>query len=39
VASEMSSSAFGGSEDRRDAGLEQMRDTGEHGPVRDEPNY
>ena len=40
VASEgMSSGAFGGSEDRRDAGLENPRDTHEHGPVRDEPNY
>jgi uncharacterized protein len=39
VASEMSSGAFGGSEDRRDAGLENPRDMGEHGPVRDEPNY
>ena len=38
VASE-SSGAFGGSEDRRDAGLENPRDTHEHGPVRDEPNY
>jgi general stress protein YciG len=39
VASEMSSGAFGGSEDRRDAGLEHPRDMGERGPVRDEPNY
>jgi len=41
VASEMSSASEreSGYEPRRDDRLENPRDTGERGPVRDEPNY
>src|SRR5262245_46052652 len=40
VASEGLPNPYGGGVDeRRDAALENPRDRGDHGPVRDEPNY